>query len=169
MRGVEQGGSVAALAREAPEAYIASDRRYAIAAGRQLPDRAQGAALFADIAGFTALTEALASELGGHRASEELTANLNRVFAALIAEVDAYGGSVVYFSGDAITCWFDGDDGLRAVAAAFGMQGALAREGRIATRASTVSLGMKVAVAAGSARRFLVGDPDVQLLDALAG
>src|SRR3954469_11678180 len=156
-------------AGDAPEAYIASDRRHAIAEGRELPEHARGAALFADISGFTQLTEALAAELGGHRASEELTAHLNRIFHALIAEVHAYGGSVIYFSGDAITCWFDGDEGLRAVAAAFAMQDALAREGRIATRASTVSLGMKVAVAAGSARRFLVGDPDVQLLDALAG
>src|SRR3954463_9985245 len=172
MRGVEHGGSVAAmaaLAREAPEAYIPSDRRYAIAAGRELPDRARGAGMFADIAGFTRLTEALAVELGGHRASEELTAHLNRVFHALIAEVDDYGGSVIYFSGDAITCWFDGDDGARAVAAAFAMQRALEREGRIDTEAATVSLGMKVAVAVGSARRFVVGDPDIQLLDALAG
>src|SRR4051812_43653841 len=148
---------------------MGSDRRYAIAAGRQMPDRAQGAGMFADIAGFTRLTEALASELGGHRASEELTAHLNRVFHALIAEVDAYGGSVIYFSGDAITCWFDADDGARAVAAAFAMQQALEREGEIATQAATVSLGMKVAVAVGSARRFVVGDPDIQLLDALAG
>src|SRR4051794_34499371 len=106
--------------RDVPEAYIPSDRRAAIAAGEPLPDHPQGAALFADIAGFTALTEALATELGGHRASEALTANLNRVFHALIAEVNAYGGSVIYFSGDAITCWFDADDGLRATAAAFG-------------------------------------------------
>src|SRR4051812_20175158 len=148
---------------------MGSDRRYAIAAGRQMPDRAQGAGMFADIAGFTRLTETLASELGGHRASEELTAHLNRVFHALIAEVDAYGGSVIYFSGDAITCWFDGDDGARAVAAAFAMQRALEREGEIVTQAGTVSLGMKVAVAIGSARRFVVGDRDIQLLDALAG
>src|SRR3954466_7021062 len=160
---------MAALARDVPEAYIPSDRRYAIAAGRRLPDRAQGAAMFADIAGFTRLTEALATELGGHRASEELTAHLNRVFHALIAEVDAYGGSVIYFSGDAITCWFDGDDGARAVAAGFAMQRALEQEGRIETPAATVSLGMKVAVAVGDARRFVVGDPEIQLLDALAG
>src|SRR6188472_1794667 len=118
MRGMSQDGDV-------PEAYIPSDRRAAIAAGVELPDRSEGAAMFADISGFTALTEALASELGGHRASEELTAHLNRVFGALIAEVDAYGGSVIYFSGDAITCWFDADDGIRAVAAAFAMQRAL--------------------------------------------
>src|SRR4051794_8508078 len=125
--------------------------------------------MFADIAGFTKLSETLAAELGGHRASEELTANLNRVFHALIAEVDAYGGSVIYFSGDAVTCWFDGDDGLRAVAAAFGMQRALEHEGRIATGAGVVSLELKVAVAVGRARRFVVGDPEIQLIDALAG
>src|SRR4051812_49906653 len=115
--------------------------------------------MFADISGFTALSEALASELGGHRASEELTAHLNRVFHALIAEVDAYGGSVIYFSGDAITCWFDGDDGLHAVAAALAMQDALARGGRIATRASTASLAVKVAVAAGGGRPGLPAPP----------
>src|SRR3954447_690316 len=155
--------------REAPEAYVPSDRRAALAAGRDLPDRARGAALFADISGFTALADALAAELGGHRASEALTAHLNRVFHALIAELDEFGGSVVYFSGDAITCWFDSDDGLHAVAAAFAMQRALADEGVIETGAGTVALGMKVAVAVGRARRFLVGDPAIQLLDALAG
>src|SRR3954452_13704977 len=156
-------------AGDAPEAYIASDRRHAIAAGRELPEHARGAALFADISGFTQLTEALANELGGHRASEELTAHLNRVFHALIADVDGYGGSVIYFLGDAVTCWFEGDDGARAVAAAFAMQQALEHEGRIDVQTVTVSLGMKVAVAVGSARRFVVGDPEIQLLDALAG
>ena len=47
-----------------PEAYIPRDRRRALAAGVELPDRVHGAALFADISGFTALTEALAEELG---------------------------------------------------------------------------------------------------------
>jgi class 3 adenylate cyclase/tetratricopeptide (TPR) repeat protein len=164
-----RAGAKRLLASEALEAYIPSDRRSAIAAGRELPERSRGAAMFADISGFTRLTEALAAELGGRRASEELTAHLNRIFHALIAEVDAYGGSVIYFSGDAITCWFEADDGLRAVAAAFGMQRALVREGHIVTSAMTVSLTIKVAVAVGSARRFLVGDPEIQLLDALAG
>ena len=76
----------------------------------------RGAALFADISGFTPLTEALARELGPQRGAEELTAHLNRVFHAVIAELDRYGGDVIYFSGDAITCWLDGDDGTRAVA-----------------------------------------------------
>jgi class 3 adenylate cyclase len=46
------------------EAYIPRDRRRALALGGDLPDRVQGAGLFADISGFTSLTETLANELG---------------------------------------------------------------------------------------------------------
>ena len=45
--------------------------------------------------------------LGPRRGAEELTALLNQVYDALIAEVDCFGGSVMGFCGDAITCWFD--------------------------------------------------------------
>lgn len=38
-------------------AYLPPDRRRALQTGQQLPDRASGAALFADISGFTPLTE----------------------------------------------------------------------------------------------------------------
>ena len=103
--------SRAQLAFDNPEAYIAGDRRRALAAGVELPDRVHGAALFADVSGFTPLTEALAAELGPQRGAEELTARLNRVFHSVIAELDRFGGDVIYFSGDAITCWLDGDDG----------------------------------------------------------
>ena len=54
-------------------AYIPMDRRQAIARGEDLPDRARGAALFADISGFTPLTEALTRELGDRRGIDELT------------------------------------------------------------------------------------------------
>jgi class 3 adenylate cyclase len=94
---------------EALDVYIPIDRRQAIARGKDLPDRARGAALFADISGFTPLTEALVQELGPQRGAEELARQLNRVYDALIAEVHRYGGSVIGFSGDAITCWFDDD------------------------------------------------------------
>ena len=48
-------------------AYIPIDRRHALARGIKLPDRTTGAALFADISGFTPLTAALATELGRKR------------------------------------------------------------------------------------------------------
>jgi class 3 adenylate cyclase/tetratricopeptide (TPR) repeat protein len=157
-------------ARDRPDAYIPRDRRWALHTGTDLPDRVRGAALFADISGFTPLTEALANELGPQRGAEELTANLDRVFHEVIAALVAYDGNVIYFAGDAITCWIDGDDGSRACAAAIGMQAAIERSGRIVTPGGAeVGLAMKVAIAVGPARRFVVGDPDIQLIDVLAG
>ncbi|MEI7744620.1 MAG: AAA family ATPase, partial [Chloroflexota bacterium] len=157
-------------ARERPDAYISRDRRWALHAGRNLPDRVTGSAIFADISGFTPLTEALARELGPQRGAEELTASIGRVFHAVIGELDRFDGNVIFFAGDAITCWIDGDDGSRACAAALGMQEAIERTGTITTPAgTTIRLEMKVAVAVGEARRFVVGDPDIQLIDVLAG
>src|SRR6186713_3248580 len=109
-------------ARDRPDAYIPRDRRWALHTGTDLPDRVRGAALFADVSGFTPLTEALANELGPHRGAEEITAHLNRIFAMLGDVLHSHGGHIIYFGGDAITCWLDGDDGLRAVACALAMQ-----------------------------------------------
>jgi class 3 adenylate cyclase/tetratricopeptide (TPR) repeat protein len=152
------------------QAYIPGDRRRTLSRGETIPDRVRGAALFADISGFTPLTEALAGELGAHRGAEELTKHLNRVFQALIDELDRFGGEVICFSGDAITCWFDDDDGARATTCALAMQETMSRVHDVLTpHGNRVSLALKAAVAVGSARRFVVGDPDVQLIDVLAG
>lgn len=152
------------------EAYIAGDRRLALASGSPMPDRVSGSSIFADISGFTPLTEALVAEFGPRRGAEELTAALNVVFDAVLGELHRYGGSVIYFSGDAVTCWLDDDDGALGAACGLAMQRAM---GRVKTvpipGGTTVELGMKVAVAAGRARRFVVGDPDIQLIDVLAG
>jgi class 3 adenylate cyclase/tetratricopeptide (TPR) repeat protein len=154
----------------APDAFVPGDRRRALASGTALPDRPSGAALFADISGFTPITEALAQELGDRRGAEELTRHLNRILAALIDELDRFGGDVIYFSGDAITCWLDGDDGSRATACALAMQHTMGRVGEVITpRGTCLQLGMKAAVAVGAARRFLVGDPAIQVFDILAG
>ena len=67
--------------------YIPIDRRLALAQKEALPERTHGTALFADISGFTPLTEALVAELGPRRGSDELTRQLNQVYDALIAEV----------------------------------------------------------------------------------
>jgi len=155
---------------ENPIAYIPLDRRHALAQGQRLPDQTQGAALFADISGFTPLTEALVRELGPQRGAEELTRYLNLVYDAVIEELHRYGGSVIAFAGDAITCWLDGDNGLRAIACALVMQRTMQQFAAITTPAgSTVALAMKAAVATGPVRRFLVGDPTQRVIDALAG
>ncbi|MEP7112940.1 MAG: adenylate/guanylate cyclase domain-containing protein, partial [Ilumatobacteraceae bacterium] len=152
------------------ESYLAGDRRRALSEGRELSDRVWGTALFADVSGFTPLTEALANELGPQRGAEELTAQLNRVFHAVIDDVDRYGGEVIYFGGDAITCWLDGDDGRRGAACGLAIQQTMSSVGTVRTPAGTeVVLAIKVAVAVGNARRFVVGDPAIQLMDVLAG
>jgi len=174
-------------------AYIPTDRRHALANGVELPERTSGAALFADISGFTPLTEALVRALGPQRGAEELPRQLNMIYDALIAEVDQYHGSVLGFSGDAITCWFDESDergtmndeesyadphssfiahrsSLRATACALAMQQTMRQFAQVAIPgAGAVSLAIKVAVAAGPVRRFLVGDPSIQIIDVLAG
>jgi class 3 adenylate cyclase len=146
------------------------DRRQAMARGRALPARSEGSALFADISGFTPLTEALAQELGPRRGAEELTRHLNQVYNAVIAELHRYGGSVISFSGDAITCWLDGDDGRRATACGLSIQQAMMQFAEVRTHSGQiVSLGMKAAVATGPARRFTAGDPEHLVVDVLAG
>src|SRR5437773_3962727 len=87
--------------------YLPQDRRAALAQGKLLPEHTHGAALFADIAGFTPLTEALDRALGARRGAEALVQQINQVYTALVAEVERYGGSVIGFAGDSITCWFD--------------------------------------------------------------
>ena len=160
--------------------YIPMDRRQAIAHNKSLPEYAQGAALFADVSGFTALTESLAEELGLQRGAEEIIRHLNRVFSMLVNEVHRYGGSVITISGDAITCWFDDLDpkgnqrpsgsSERGIACALAMQTGMRQFATIMTPGGrTITLEIKVAMAAGPARRFLVGDPNQHQIDVLAG
>jgi hypothetical protein len=68
--------------------YLPQDRLRAIANHTTLPDRTLGSALFGNISGFTALTEALQKAYGARRGSEELSQQLEVVYSALIAEIE---------------------------------------------------------------------------------
>jgi hypothetical protein len=72
------------------DAYIPQDRRRTLAQGKTLPEATRGAALFADISGFTPLADALIRHYGARRGVDELTRRLNAVYSALIAEVDRF-------------------------------------------------------------------------------
>ena len=150
--------------------YLPTDRLQALVSGEDLADRVQGTALFADLSGFTALTEMLVQDLGPQRGAEELLVFLDQIYEPLVSQVGLYRGSVIGFSGDAITCWFDKDNGLRAAACAIAMQKDMASFTSMRTSSGrSISIGVKVAVASGTARRFLVGDPSIQVVDVLAG
>jgi CheY-like chemotaxis protein/class 3 adenylate cyclase/predicted metal-dependent HD superfamily phosphohydrolase len=168
--------------RQSLACYLPADRQRAVANGLALSDRVTGAALFVDIAGFTPLAAELANELGRQRGAEELTRAINQVYAVLINEVHRRGGSVIGFAGDAITCWFDdgtyppaegatpGSSSRHAVACALAIRPAMTLYDVVTTPAGTTfALAVKTAVTAGHARRMLVGAPDIQLLEAIAG
>ncbi|NTU82779.1 MAG: hypothetical protein HGA45_25990, partial [Chloroflexales bacterium] len=107
--------------------YVPEDRAYALARGEHLPTHTQGAALFADISGFTPLTEALTQALGPRQGVETLSDQINTIYAALTAAVARWRGSVIGFAGDGMTCWFDDADGPaapRAAACALALQAA---------------------------------------------
>ena len=151
-------------------AFLPMDRLQVLAAGTTLSDRAHGAALFADISGFTPLTAALAAEVGRQRGAELVLDYINPIYEALIGALHDYRGSVIGFAGDSITCWLEGDDGRRAVTCALAMQAIMGRFATIHTPGGqTVTLAIKIGVAVGPARRFLAGDPALHNFEALAG
>ena len=161
------------------EIYLPADRLHALARGLDLPEQTHGAALYADLTGFTPLSEKLRNQLGSRRGAEQLGQTLERVYDALIAEVHRFGGSVIGFSGDAVTCWFDDDPQVapactpaveRAAAAGQGMQRQIQRfQALPLPDGDQAQLTIKVSIACGPARRLLVGDPQVHKIEVIAG
>src|SRR5262249_46442221 len=117
-----------------------------------------GAVLFADISGFTALTERLAEH--GRSGAEELTQILDDYFGRIIEVVTAHGGDVIKFAGDALLALWQAEDlpedlptlTVRAAQCALAVQGALAEH-----RAAGVRLSLRVAVASGGVRSVHLG------------
>ncbi len=69
----------------------------------------QGAALFADISGYTRLAEVLLAK--ADEGLGELSATLSAAFARYVALVDAHGGEMVYFAGDSILVYWAAEGG----------------------------------------------------------
>ena len=147
-------------------AYLPLDRRLELAGFGEVPTLSTGAALFADISGFTALTEELGRTLGARRGAEELSALLNRVFGSVTAAIDNQGGSIISFGGDSVIAWFADDDGWRATAVGLELVRIL-QEFRDIEQGPAGSLDIKVAVAVGSARRMRVGRATHSYMDLL--
>jgi class 3 adenylate cyclase len=107
-----------------------------------------GTVMFADISGFTALSEKL-SQLGKEGA-EEITAIVNRFFAALLEVTDHYGGDLLKFGGDAMLLFFGGaDHALRACLAALRMQETMADLSETHTSQGVFHLRMHIGLGSG--------------------
>lgn len=150
--------------------FVDTDRRNAIVRGEALPEQMSGSLLFADITGYTARVQEAREKLGENDGAEKMTQLINQVFEALINEVSRYDGVVVGFGGDAITCWFMEDDGLGAATCGLAIQQVMERFQHIKIMPmDPFQLSIKVVIAVGSARRFVVGVEKIQRLDVLAG
>jgi class 3 adenylate cyclase/predicted ATPase len=119
-------------------------------------DRFATAVLFADVSGFTALTERLSQR--GRVGSEDLTTILNASFGRLIEIVLAHGGDVVKFAGDAIVALWPISDGQTLVEATrLAAQCGLALQGDFATDMAGEHLTLKVQIGAGDIQVLYVG------------
>jgi class 3 adenylate cyclase/tetratricopeptide (TPR) repeat protein len=124
-------------------------------------ERSSAAVLFADVSGFTPLTEALAQK--GPEGPEELTRLLNGYFSRMIAILESEGGEVVKFSGDAVTVLFPATNEplshalRRAYQAALAMQDAMVEFAQLETSIGAVALGLKIGIGAGEVLSMQIG------------
>lgn len=122
-------------------------------------ERFAAAVLFADISGFTALTERLAQQ--GPTGAEELTRVLNLYFSQLVDLVVAHGGEVMKFAGDALLALWPagGVDADLTVATQRAAQCGLMAQRRLhAFQASDdIRLFLKISVGVGDLRVVHVG------------
>ena len=66
------------------QTFLPMDRCQALVRGENLPEQTWGCALFADISSFTPFAESLVNRLEPQRGAEELSHQLERVYAALL-------------------------------------------------------------------------------------
>lgn len=112
--------------------------------------------VFADISGFTKLSERLAR--AGNIGAEELTDTIGRCFNALLRVAYADGGNLLKFGGDALLLLFTGEGHPeRGCRSAIGMRAALRDLGSIATSTGPITLKMSIGVHSGPMHAFLVG------------
>ena len=122
-----------------------------------------GTLVFADVSGFTALTEKLSRR--GRIGAEEIVETLNRVFGPMLRIAGTRGGELLKFGGDALLFLFTGPDHTeQACDAAVEMRTALRQAAAVPTSVGRLSLKMSVGLHSGDIHLFLVGSPTRELL-----
>ncbi len=169
--GAVHRGAVLPASLRLMQTFLSRGRLASLAADRPCPAEDEGACLFADISGFTPLSELLAASLEPQQGAEVLTHTVNRVFDALIAQVFRYGGDVLGFAGDAIQCWFPKEiPAWQVLACALAMQSEMAQFAEVQTPdGKRHMLMMKIGLACGPVRRMVVGSAEYGRFDLMTG
>ena len=153
------------LAPYVPRALLARLARQPIDV---LTETVEGTMVFADVSGFTRLSERLAR--AGEEGAEQLVDVINGCFTALLADAYGRGGSLVKFGGDAMLLFFYDDEHTeRACSAAAAMRRTLREVGHIRAGPTNVVLRMSVGVHRGDYPMFVVGASHRELLDRRRG
>ena len=123
-----------------------------------------GTLVFADVSGFTRLSERLA-RAGGKLGAEQMTDVVNALFGELLGVGARRGGEMLKYGGDAVLLFFRGDDhASRAAAACVEMQQRLRAIGRVDSGAGVVRLRMSVGLHSGTFDLFVVGESHRELV-----
>jgi predicted ATPase/class 3 adenylate cyclase len=125
-------------------AQVAQDPRPGRTGGRFV----EGALLFADVSGFTAMSEKLSRT--GREGAEEISSIINHYFGVMLALLRESGGQLLKFGGDALLGLFlEPGSALRATQAALRMQAAMAEFAQTRTSQGIFPLRMKVGLHRG--------------------
>jgi len=116
----------------------------------------EGTLLFADVSGFTRMTEMFAT--AGKVGAEHMAGLIDVLFEHLVSAAYDYGAGVIKYGGDAVLVLFEGEGHVRrGCRAATEMQKVIEREGRMRTSRGPVRLRMSVGVHSGRIEFLLVG------------
>lgn len=140
------------------------------------PHNLLAATLFADISGFTAMSEELATD--GPRGAEEVNRMLRQTFTAMVNVIHAQGGAINHFYGDAMSVYFPDEDGqaaARALSCARQMQRLMrtrfyrVQTSRPAGKNAIFPLTIKIGLGYGRCQEWIIGNPAASLEFVLAG
>ncbi|MCP4582922.1 MAG: tetratricopeptide repeat protein [candidate division Zixibacteria bacterium] len=115
-----------------------------------------GSLLFADLSGFTAMSEKLAGlgRLGG----EKLAGIMNNCFNSLLGLVFSENGDIIKFGGDAFLALFTGEDNTkRAYRCASDLISWINQNGKISTPVGDFSLGIHSGISEGEIFNLYIG------------
>ncbi len=115
--------------------------------------------VFADISGFTRMTEMLGAR--GKIGAEEVAELINATFEPLLAAAYEYGAGLIKWGGDATLLLFQGaEHAARGCRAAYEMQRVIGATGSLRTSRGPLRLRMSVGIHSGLCDFFLLGHND---------
>ncbi|NQW20824.1 MAG: AAA family ATPase [Chloroflexi bacterium] len=131
-------------------------------------EQVNGTMVFADLSGFTALSERLA--VMGREGAEQVTETINFFFSSILEVTDRYGGDNLKFGGDALLLLFTGDNHAdRAVRAVLTARSLVKKIGKIVVDGRSTRLGMSFGIHSGDFWSAVAGKPGDRMLHYMLG